>query len=42
MDEFADLEIDLGSDQISVDTESIKSLVKSIEYNELQPTMFFN
>lgn len=42
MDEFADLEIDLRSDQISVDTESIKSLVKSIEYNELEPTMFFN
>ena len=40
MDEFADLEDELGFDEISVDTESIKSLVKSIEYNELEPTMF--
>jgi|GEM_PF-791180 hypothetical protein len=41
MDEFADLEDELRSDQISADTESIKSLVKSIEYNELEPTIFF-
>ena len=41
MDEFADLEDELKFDQISVDTESIESLVKSIEYNELEPTMFF-
>ena len=40
MDEFADLEDELRFDEISVDTESIKSLVKSIEYNELEPTMF--
>lgn len=45
MDEFADLEDELRLDRISVDTESnkslVKSLVKSIEYNELEPTMFF-
>ena len=44
MDEFADLEDELRLDRISVDTESnkslVKSLVKSIEYNELEPTMF--
>ena len=40
MDEFADLEEELRFDKISVDNESIKSLVKSIEYNELEPTMF--
>ena len=41
MDEFADLEDELRFEQRSVDTESIQSLVKSIEYNELEPTMFF-
>ena len=40
MDEFADLEDELKFDKISVDNESIKSLVKSIEYNQLEPTMF--
>ena len=40
MDEFTDLEEELRFDKISVDNESIKSLVKSIEYNELEPTMF--
>ena len=40
MDEFAELEEELRFDKISVDNESIKSLVKSIEYNELEPTMF--
>jgi hypothetical protein len=42
MDEFADLEIELGSDQINIESESIKSLVQAIEHNELEPTMFFN
>ena len=41
MDEFADLEDELKFDQISVDPESIKSLVKSIEYDGLEPSMFF-
>ena len=40
MDEFADLEIELGSDQINIESESIKSLVQAIEHNELEPTMF--
>ena len=41
MDEFEDLEDELRFDQISADTESIKSLVKSIAYNQLEPTMLF-
>jgi len=41
MDEFKDLEDELRFDQIIVDTESIKSLVKSIAYNQLEPTIFF-
>jgi len=40
MDEFADLEDELRFDRTSVDTESIHSLVKSIEYDGLEPTMF--
>ncbi len=35
MDEFADLEDELRFNKISADTESIKSLVKSIEYDGL-------
>jgi len=40
MDEFADLEDELRFDEISADTESIKSLVKSIECDGLDPTIF--
>ena len=40
MDEFADLEDELRFDRTGVDSESIHSLVKSIEYDGLEPTMF--
>ena len=42
MDEFADLEDELRFDRTSVDTESIHSLVISIEYDGLEPTMFIS